>query len=132
MIALPQTHNPPAQQPIQTHVRVFAAADAAGAEFTCSDGKLRQLNVHDVELAERIFTELGLRVTHVRPALEQWLSAAYETGSGVRGAHVSWYAGIKRWEFLTPVGGATARGVQIEKDWFPRGWLPTLLAWLFF
>lgn len=116
-------------------VMVFAATDAAGAEFTGSDGKLRHLNVHDVELAEKIFTQIGLRSTHARPALEQWLSAAYETGSGVRGAHVSWYAGIKRWEFETPVGEVTVRGVsgmQVEKDWFPRGWLPTLLSWLFF
>lgn len=116
-------------------VMVYAATDATGAEFTGSDGKLRVFNIHDLDLAERIFSELGLRPAHAKPSVEHWLSTAYEVGSGVRGAHVSWYAGIKRWEFETPVGQVSAHGVsgmQVEKDWAPRGWLPTLLSWLFF
>lgn len=118
-------------------VFVYTARDAAVAEFTGSDGRLRSIDIDNVELAEQLFRDFGLRPVAAIPTIKKWLSLAYESGSGQQRGSADWYVGTRRWGFNRPVAARTspakpAGGLTVvEDDPHPAGWVATLLSWLF-
>jgi hypothetical protein len=138
---------------------VYMSPNCVEPLFTGSDGRLRSLDIDQINVAWKMLVELGRSPLyaggiartglpapdHAASAVALLLSAAYELGSGMPGAHVSHehapsysnrhrlYAA--RWVFTTPLDPFTheryAHGHH-EVDLFPVGWMPLFLSWLLF
>jgi hypothetical protein len=104
---------------------VYAAIDSYDRCFTAADGKMRALDIDDVDLAERMFSALGLSASRVLVVIEKWLTLAARAGADDAELRAAWFAGCKRWDIDRPGRGRAPMFLPC------CGCLPTLLCWLF-
>jgi hypothetical protein len=104
---------------------VYAAVDSCDRHLTGSDGKLRALDIDDVDLAEQVFRDLGVPASRARAVIEKWLTLAARHGANNPELRAEWFAGSKRWDIEVPGCGGAPMFLPSS------GCLPTLLCWLF-
>ncbi|HEY1694340.1 MAG TPA: hypothetical protein VGG39_19360 [Polyangiaceae bacterium] len=120
---------------------VHVSPDAGNARFTCSDGRLRRIDIDDVAGAGRIIDALarlpkhsgeigraGMPYpNHTDEAIKTVLSASYAEVRGSPLAHVSRIGGS--WTFFAP-SARYPNATETEK--YPEGWVAPFLAFLLF
>ena len=102
---------------------LYAAVDSYDSCFTGADGRMRRFDIDDVDLAERMFRELGLPASRTLVVIEKWLTLAARHGADNPALRAEWFAGSKRWDIAEP--GRSPMYIP------SNGCLPTLLCWLF-
>jgi hypothetical protein len=104
---------------------VYSAIDSYDRCFTGADGRMRKIDIDNVDLAGRMFHELGLPASRALAVIEKWLTLAARHGGNNPDLSAEWFAGSRRWDI-------DIRGRGRAPLYLPSsGCLPTLLCWLF-